>query len=77
MADRLIRTDFKRKKMIMLRTTVDENGNTVEKEIEMDLPMPPTVKGEIRKLKRDENGRFYETVEVVETPVFPWDRKEN
>ena len=76
MEDKLISMNFKTGKMIVMRTTIDENGNPVEQEIERDIPKEPTVKGVIRKLKRGEDGKFYETEEVIETPVLIKAKKE-
>ncbi len=76
MADRLIRMDYERGKVVVMRTTIDENGCPVEQQIELDLPKQPTVKGLVRKVKRGEDGRMYETEEIIETPVHPGIKKE-
>lgn len=70
MADRLIKMDYQRGKAIVLRTVLDANGKPVEQQVELDLPEPPMAKGIIRKVKRGEDGRFYETEEVIETPML-------
>lgn len=70
MADRLIKMDYERGKVIVMRTTVDSDGNSTEQQIELDLPEPPKAKGLLRKVKRGEDGRLYETEEVIETPIL-------
>ena len=60
MADRLIRMDYERGKVVVMRTTIDENGCQIERQIELDLPKPPTVEGLVRKVKRGDDGKMYE-----------------
>ena len=76
MADRLIKMDYERGKAIVIRTTVDSNGKTVEQQLELDLPKTPTVKGLIRKIQHGSDGRFYETEEVIETPILDDNKEE-
>lgn len=76
MADRLIKMDYERRKVIVMRTTIDSNGNPIEQLVELDLPDTPKAKGLIRKVKRGEDGRLYETEEVIETPILKNNDKE-
>lgn len=76
MADRLIKMDYERGKVIVMRTSTDSNGNPIEQQIELDLPETPVTKGLIRKVKHGEDGRLYETEEVIETPVLTKNEKE-
>lgn len=69
MSDRLIEMDYERKKVIVMRTFTDEDGNTYEKEVELDLPQPPMAEGKIRKYKRGEDGLMYEVEEIIRTPL--------
>lgn len=76
MADRLIKMDYERGKVIVMRTTVDLNGNTVEQQVELDLPKNQTTKGLLRKVKRGDDGRLYETEEVIEMPILEEHKEE-
>ena len=70
MADRLIKMDYERGKVIVMRSSIDSNGNPIEHQVELDLPETPMAKGLIRKVKHGDDGRLYETEEVIETPIF-------
>ncbi len=70
MADKLIKMDYEQGKVIVMRTTIDSNGNPIEQQVELDLPETPTTKGIIRKVKHGDDGRLYETEEVIETPML-------
>ena len=70
MADRLIKMDYERGKVIVMRTSIDANGNPIEHQMELDLPETPMAKGLIRKVKHGDDGRLYETEEVIETPIL-------
>lgn len=76
MADRLIKMDYERGKVIVMRTFVDSNGNPVEFPVELDLPETPKTKGLIRKVKHGDDGRLYETEEVIEIPKLEKNEKE-
>lgn len=76
MADRLIKMDYERGKVVVMRTTIDSNGNSIEQQVELDLPETPVAKGLIRKVKHGDDGRLYETEEVIETPVLTNNEKE-
>lgn len=70
MADRLIKMDYERGKVIVMRSSIDSNGNPIEHQVELDLPEIPLAKGLIRKVKHGDDGRLYETEEVIETPIL-------
>lgn len=70
MADRLIKMDCERDKVLVMRTSIDSDGNSVEHQVELDLPKTPVAKGLIRKVKHGNDGRFYEIEEVIETPIL-------
>ena len=70
MADQLIKMDHERGRVIVMRTSIDSDGNPVEHQVELDLPKTPVAIGLIRKVKRGDDGRFYETEEMIETPVL-------
>lgn len=76
MADRLIKMDYKRGKAIVMRTTINSNGQLIEQQVEVDLPETPKTKGMIRKVKYGEDGRLYETEEIIETPILKVNEKE-
>lgn len=69
MSDKLIKMDYERGKVILMRTFTGEDGSTYEKMIEMDLPQPPMSEGKLRKVKRGADGRMYETEEIVRFPM--------
>ena len=69
MEDRLISADFENGKAIVMRTYTNDDGTTYEKEIEIDLPKIPTTEGILKRVKRGEDGKMYETEEVVEFPI--------
>ena len=70
MADRLIKMDYERGKVIVMRTTIGSDGKSVEQQIELDLPETPKTTGLLRKVKHGEDGRLYETEEVIEIPIL-------
>lgn len=76
MADRLIKMDYERGKVIVMRTTVGPDGKMIEQQVELDLPETPKVEGLLRKVKHGEDGRLYETEEVIETPMLNGNEKE-
>ena len=76
MADRLIKMDYERGKVIVMRTSIDSDGNPFEQQVELDLPETPVAKGLLRKVKQGDDGRFYETEEVIETPILKESEKE-
>ncbi len=69
MADRLVRMDYDRGKVIVMRTFVLEDGTEEEREIELDLPSRPVEEGLLRRVKIGEDGRTYETEEKILIPV--------
>lgn len=70
MTDRLIRMDYERGKVIVMRTSTDANGNPIEQQVELDLPKTPTANGLIRKVKHGDDGKLYETEEVIDIPIL-------
>ena len=68
MADKLVKMDYERGKVIVLRTFTNEDGTSYEKEIELDLPQTPMEQGTIRRVKRGADGRMYETEEPLHYP---------
>lgn len=70
MSDRLIKMDYARGKVIVMRTSIDADGNPIEQQVELDLPETPTVKGMIRKVKHGDDGKLYETEEVIDIPML-------
>ena len=76
MADQLIKMDHARGKVVVMRTTIDSNGNSIEQQVELELPETKVANGLIRKVKNSEDGQLYETEEVIETPVLTNNEKE-
>lgn len=73
MSDKLIRVDHEKSKAIFLRTIQQDDGSYTEEEIEVDLPNQTFSEGILRKVKRDAEGKMYETEEVVQFPIFEKD----
>lgn len=69
MPDKLVKMDYERGKVIVMRTFSGEDGSTYEKKIELDLPQPPMSEGILRKVKRGADGKMYETEEIVRFPM--------
>jgi hypothetical protein len=76
MGERLIKMDYERGKVIVMRTSIDSEGNPVEHQVELDLPETPVAKGLIRKVKHGDDGSLYETEEVIETPILKENEQE-
>ncbi len=70
MADKLIRVDYERGKAIVMRTITNDDGTNCVTEVEIDLPQAPMSEGKIRKVKRDADGRMYETEEIIRFPLM-------
>lgn len=69
MSDKLIKMDYERGKVVLMRTFIKEDGSSHEKIIEMDLPQSPMSEGMLRKVKRGPDGKMYETEETVRFPM--------
>ena len=70
MDDKIISIDCEKNKMVVLKQIEKEDGTICEEEVEVDIPAPPLVQSLIRRVKFDDNGRMYETEEVIEVPFF-------
>ena len=59
MSDRLIKMDYERNKVIVMRTFTNPDGTSYEKQIEMDLPKTQEVEGKLKKINiKDDDKTF-------------------
>jgi hypothetical protein len=70
MSDRLIKMDYDRNKVIVMRTFTNPDGTSYEKQIEMDLPKTQEVEGKLKKINIKDDGTMYETEEIIKLPVI-------
>lgn len=70
MSDRLIKMDYERNKVIVMRTFTNPDGTSYEKQIEMDLPKTQEVEGKLKKINIKDDGTMYETEEIIKLPVI-------
>lgn len=70
MSDRLIKMDYDRNKVIVVRAFTNPDGTSYEKQIEMDLPKTQGVEGKLKKINIKDDGMMYETEETIKLPVI-------
>lgn len=70
MSDRLIKMDYDRNKVIVMRTFTNPDGTSYEKQIEIDLPKTQEVEGKLNKINIKDDGTMYETEETIKLPVI-------
>lgn len=70
MSDRLIKMDYDRNKVIVMRTFTNPDGPSYEKQIEMNLPKTQEVEGKLKKINIKDDGTMYETEEIIKLPVI-------
>lgn len=70
MPDRLIKMDYDRNKVIVMRAFTNPDGTSYEKQIEMDLPKTQGVEGKLKKINIKDDGTMYETEEIIKLPVI-------
>lgn len=70
MSDRLIKMDYDRNKVIVVRAFTNPDGTSYEKQIEMDLPKTQGVEGKLKKINIKDDGMMYETEETIKLPAI-------
>lgn len=70
MSDRLIKMDYDRNKVIVMRTFTNPDGTSYEKQIEMNLPKTQEVEGKLNKINIKDDDMMYETEETIKLPVI-------
>lgn len=70
MSDRLIKMDYDKNKVIVVRAFTNPDGTSYEKQIEMDLPKTQGVEGKLKKINIKDDGMMYETEETIKLPVI-------
>lgn len=70
MPDRLIKMDYDKNKVIVMRAFTNPDGTPYEKQIEMDLPKTQGVEGKLKKINIKDDGTMYETEEIIKLPVI-------
>ena len=70
MSDRLIKMDYGRNKVIVMRAFTNPDGTSYEKQIEMNLPKTQEVEGKLNKINIKDDGTMYETEETIKLPVI-------
>lgn len=70
MSDRLIKMDYDRNKVIVMRAFTNPDGTSYEKQIEMNFPKTQEVEGKLNKINIKDDDTMYETEETIKLPVI-------
>ena len=76
MVDKLVKMDYEHGKIVVMRTSIAQDGSPFEQQVELDLPDSRLDKELLRKVKHGDDGKLYETEEVIETPILKGNKKE-